>query len=91
MTAEIDVQKVAKLAHLKLDAQEEKYFQDKFKGILGYVGMIEAVEIGEDTLEKDESLQKVYYQDQQRVSPVSPEQFSDYMENKFIKVPKIIE
>lgn len=90
MAEEINVQKVAKLAKLKLEAKEEKYFRDKFTEIIKYVGAISEVKIDKDTLEKDESLQKIYYEDRQVTSDVSPEQFSDHIENNFFKVPKVI-
>jgi aspartyl/glutamyl-tRNA(Asn/Gln) amidotransferase C subunit len=91
MKTEIDVQKIAKLARLKLDKDEEKELRDKFAEIINYVGSISEVEIGEQTREKDESLQKIYHEDRQVKSEVSPEQFSAHVENLFFKVPKVIE
>ena len=91
MKTEIDVQKIAKLARLKLDKDEEKELRDKFAEIINYVGSISEVEIGEQTREKDESLQKIYHKDRQVKSDVSPEQFSTHVENLFFKVPKVIE
>ncbi len=91
MRDEIDVTKVAKLAKLKLEKNEENYFRDKFSEIIEYVGTISEVEINQDTLEKDESQQKIYFKDQQETSDVSPEQFSEHMENSFFKVPRVID
>lgn len=91
MTEEIDVKKVAKLARLKLTADEEQYYEKRFKEILDYVGLLSEVAIDSDMKEKDESLQVVYRADNRQDSPVSPDQFSDYIEDKFFKVPKIIE
>jgi len=90
MSENIDVKKVAELSRLKLDGDEEKYFKEKFNEILSYVGSIAEVEIGDDVLEKDESQQKIFQEDVVQQSEVSPDQFSDYIENKFFKVPKII-
>ena len=90
MSDQIDVKKVAALARLELTADEEVYFQDKFKEIIGYVGKISEVEIDDTMLEKDESLQKIFHTDEPRKSDVSPEQFSEYVENNFFKVPKVI-
>jgi len=90
MSENIDVKKVAELARLKLDADEEKYFKEKFNEILKYVSSISEVEIGDEVLEKDESLQKIFQQDEVQKSDVSPDQFSEYVENKFFKVPKVI-
>jgi aspartyl/glutamyl-tRNA(Asn/Gln) amidotransferase C subunit len=90
MPENIDVKKVAELARLKLDDIEEKYFKEKFNEILNYVSSIAEVEIEDDVLEKDESLQKIFQEDIAQKSDVSPDQFSNYVENKFFKVPKII-
>ena len=56
-----------------------------------YVSTISEVEITSDMKEKDESLQKIYRSDLKEDSPVKPDQFSEYVENKFFKVPKVIE
>lgn len=91
MANEIDVKKVAKLARLKLTKEEESYYEKRFKDIIGYVGLLSEVEIDSEMKEKDESLQVIYREDNRNDSPVSPDQFSDYTENKFFKVPKVIE
>ena len=91
MTDKIDVEKVAKLARLKLNKMEETYFADKFNDILTYVSAISEVNLDDDIMEKDESLQKIFHADIPKKSPVSPDQFSEYTENKFFKVPKVIE
>lgn len=86
-----DVAKIAKLARLRLNKEEEAYISKQFKDILGYVGQIAEVKIESGTKEKDESLQKIYHQDVPSKSDVSPEQFSEQVENNFFKVPKVIE
>ncbi len=91
MSEEIDVNKVAKLARLKLTEEEERYYEKEFKDILKYVGKISEVDINSEMKEKDESLQEKYRSDIKQNSPVSPEQFSKNVENKFFKVPKIID
>jgi len=91
MSEEIDVKKVAKLARLKLTEEEEAYYKREFKTILKYVGKISEVEINSDMKEKDETLQEKYRSDKPQSSPVSPEQFSNNVENRFFKVPKIID
>ncbi len=91
MSQQIDVKKVAKLARLKLTEEEEKYYEKRFNEILDYVGLLSEVEIDSEMKEKDESLQEIYREDKREDSPVSPDQFSDYLENKFFKVPKVIE
>ncbi len=91
MSEDIDVKKVAKLARLKLSKEEESYYADRFKEIIEYVGLLSEVTIDSEMKEKDESDQVIYREDQGRDSSVSPDQFSDYIENHFFKVPKIIE
>lgn len=91
MNEKIDVKKVAKLARLKLKEENEAYFEEKFNAIMDYVGAISSVEITSDMKEKDESLQQIYREDKKEKAPVQPDQFSDYVDNKFFKVPKVIE
>ncbi len=91
MTIKYDVKTVAKLARLKLTDEEEVYYKDKFNDILDYVGLLSDVKIDSDMKEKDESLQKIYRPDEHQQSSVSPEQFSKNIENKFFKVPKVID
>ena len=75
----------------KLEVFEEKYFEEKFRQIIKFVGQISEVDISSEMLEKDESLQKIYQKDSLENSDVSPDQFSKHLENKFFKVPKVIE
>ena len=91
MAEEIDVKKVAKLARITLGKEEEKYFEEKFRQIIEFVGQISEVDVSSDMEDKDESLQKIYQKDVLSKSDVSPDQFSKNLENKFFKVPKIIE
>ncbi len=91
MSEKIDVKKVAKLARLKLQENEEADFEEKFNAIMDYVGTISEVEITSDMKEKDESQQQLYRLDKKEKSQVRPDQFSDYVDGKFFKVPKVIE
>ncbi len=91
MTEKINVQKVAKLARLKLDAEEEIYFEEKFNRILEYVGSISDMVIDDTMREKDETLQKVYHRDSHQKSPVQPGQFSNQVEEGFFKVPRVMD
>ncbi|MCP4750659.1 MAG: hypothetical protein GY866_07195 [Proteobacteria bacterium] len=56
-----------------------------------YVGSISEVEIDKEAMEKDESLPQVFHDDTHRKSPVTPDMFSDKIENKYFKVPKVID
>ncbi len=91
MAEEIDVKKVAKLARLKLSGDEERYYESQFKEIIEYVGLLSEVEIDSEMKEKDESNQVIYREDKRARSEVAPDQFSDYTENSFFKVPNVIE
>ena len=91
MAEEIDVKKVAKLARIILGKEEEDYFEEKFRQIIEFVGQISEVDISSEMQEKDESFQIIYQKDKLRQSEVSPNQFSKNIENKFFKVPKVIE
>ena len=91
MSEKIDVGKVAKLAKLRLKAEEEKYFAEKFESILQYFGSISQVDTENVKTDRDESLQIVSHTDIHDKSPVAPEQFSDNVENGFFRVPKVIE
>jgi len=91
MTEPINVEKIAKLARLKLEKNEEAYFQEKFNEILGYVGSISEAKLESVELEKDESMQQIYHEDKTVQSDVSPNQFSNFIENNFFKVPRVIE
>ncbi|MBU2647812.1 aspartyl/glutamyl-tRNA amidotransferase subunit C [bacterium] len=91
MQEEINVLKVAKLARLKIQKDKEVYFKEKFNTIMDYVSSISEVQITSDMKEKDESQQQIYRPDQAEDSPVQPDQFSDYVDHKFFKVPQVIE
>lgn len=91
MSEEINVLKVAKLARLKLQSDEETYFKEKFNKIMDYVSTISEVEITSDMKSKDETQQRIYRPDKKDDSPARPDQFSDYVDNNFFKVPKVIE
>ncbi|MBU2514447.1 Asp-tRNA(Asn)/Glu-tRNA(Gln) amidotransferase subunit GatC [bacterium] len=91
MPEEIDVNKVAALARLKLTEDEERYYEKRFKEILDYVGLLSEVKIDSEMKEKDESLQVIYREDNREDSSVSIDQFSEYIEDGFFKVPKVIE
>jgi len=91
MTEEINVKKVAKLARLTIKPEEEVYFKEQFNKIMNYIGTISSVTIGEAMAEKDESLQVVFRPDQPVESTITPESFSQTLENDFFKVPKVIE
>jgi len=91
MSEDINVQKVAQLARLKLTAAEESYFGDKFKEILGYVSLLSEVNIEGKTDQRDESNLSIYRTDQTNPSGIAVEDFSDKIENQHFMVPSVIE
>jgi len=88
---QVDVKKVAQLARLELNAEEETYYAEKFQEILGYVDQLAEVEITGELQGKDEGDQQLNRVDEVKKSPVHPEDYSPFLENHFFKVPPIIE
>ena len=86
-----DVKKVAELARLKLNDQEEVYLQEQFKKIMDYIDIISEVEIDSEMEAKDESMQQIFREDVAIPSDVKPEDFSPYIENEHFKVPSVID
>ena len=85
-----DIDKIAELASLELNAEEKDQFVKQFEDILGYFKKIEAApttELQEHPVDSGTHLREDTAED----SPVSPEQFSPYLEDGFFKVPKVIE
>jgi len=91
MTEPIDVQKVAQLARLKLTAEEEQYFGDKFGQIIEYIGLLSEVTVEGNPAPKDESLQSLYREDVASASGIKIDEFSDKVQNQHFVVPSIIE
>ena len=85
-----DIEKIGELASLDLSQQEKQEMVKQFEGILGYFKMIDEValpDLGEYSTEMAEALRE----DQVVESGVSPESFSDHLEDGHFKVPKVIE
>ena len=88
MSDKIDVKKVAGLARLKLQENEEAYFEDKFNAIMDYVGTISEVEITSEMKEKDESLQQVYRPDKRRTLLYARTGFQNMLTINFLRFQK---
>ena len=86
-----EVRKIARLSSLELTEQETKIFAEQFTMILEYFELLKTAEIPKVTVETDESYLSGSREDKMVKSPVSPEQFSPYLENGFFKVPRVID
>ena len=86
-----EVQKIARLSSLELTEKETEVFAEQFSGIMEYFELLKTAEIPEVETDVDESHLCGSREDKMMKSPVSPEQFSPYLENGFFKVPRVIE
>ncbi|MBF0286231.1 MAG: aspartyl/glutamyl-tRNA amidotransferase subunit C [SAR324 cluster bacterium] len=86
-----DVTRIAKLSSLELTEEEKHTFARQFSTILDYFQVLETIDVPSESIDRDESKLVIYREDQSEVSPVSPEQFSPYIENQCFKVPKVID
>ena len=91
MSQEINVQKVAQLARLKLTEEEERYFADQFSKIIGYIDLLSQVNIEGETCQRDETLLSIYRTDQVNAAAIQVTDFSDKIENQHFVVPSVIE
>ena len=85
-----EVRKIARLSALELTEYELKNFGKQFSVILDYFEMLKKAEITESDIDKTESNIHKGREDKVFKSPVSPENFSPYLEGKFFKIPRVI-
>jgi len=86
-----EVRKIARLSALELTDNEAEVFAEQFSTILDYFELLKTVDIPETVTDVDESDLSGIRDDKMEESPVSPEQFSAYLENGFFKVPRVID
>ena len=86
-----EVRKIARLSSLELTDNEAEVFAEQFSTILDYFELLKTVDIPETVTDVDESDLSGIRDDKMEESPVSPEQFSAYLENGFFKVPRVID
>ena len=86
-----EVRKIAKLSALDLTEYELKNFVNQFSVILDYFELLKRAEI--DDFEIDISERNIHNGREDKVfkSPVSPENFSPYLEGQFFKIPRVID
>ncbi len=76
---------------MELTEKETKIFAEQFSTILEYFELLKEVEIPDIDCDADENHLFNGREDKVLKSPVSPEQFSPYLEKGFFKVPKVID
>ena len=86
-----EVTKIARLSSLELTEKETEIFAEQFSTILGYFQILKEVEISDVNCDADPIHLNNVREDKVIKSPVSPENFSPYVEKGFFKVPKIID
>ena len=86
-----EVSKIARLSSLELTEKETEVFAEQFSVILEYFELLKTAEIPDVVTNEDESHLGGSRKDKRVKSPVSPEQFSPYLEDGFFKVPRVID
>ena len=86
-----EVRKIARLSSLELTEKETEVFAEQFSTILEYFEILKEVEISDVSRDAEENHLSKGREDKVVKSPVSPEQFSPYLEKDFFKVPKVID
>ena len=86
-----EVQKIARLSSLELTEKEAEVFAEQFSGIMEYFELLKTAEIPDVVTSVDENHLGGSRKDKMVKSPVSPEQFSQYLEDGFFKVPRVID
>jgi len=86
-----EVRKIARLSALELTEYELKNFVNQFSVILDYFELLKKAEIFESEMDTSESNIHKGREDKVFKSPVSPENFSPYLEGQFFKIPRVID
>lgn len=86
-----DVEKIAKLSSLELSTEEKEMFSKQFSELLDYFEVLNRIECPEDDGSEEQIKDYTFRTDLRSDSDVSPSQFSPYIENKFFKVPKVLD
>lgn len=86
-----EIEKIADLAKLELTQAEKEVFSGQFTEILDYFRTIESVATDDIPAYTTGDSSPHFRQDVAENSPVSPESFSEFLENDHFKVPRVIE
>lgn len=85
-----DIEKIGELAALELSQQEKQEMVRQFEDILAYFKKIDQVNLPE-LRDHSTDMAGALREDKVVESGVSPDSFSDHLENGHFKVPKVIE
>jgi aspartyl-tRNA(Asn)/glutamyl-tRNA(Gln) amidotransferase subunit C len=86
-----DIEKIARLANLELSREEKQVFAGQFNAILDYFAKIQQVKLPPDSELDAPGAVMPMRDDEPEPSGISPESFSPYLEDRYFKVPKVIE
>ena len=86
-----EVKKIARLSCLELNEEETEQYAKEFNTILEHFEGLKTAELGEEVEEQSIHLPGEGREDERKTSPVSPQDFSPYLENGFFKVPRVID
>ena len=86
-----DIERIAHLANLELSAAEKETFAHQFEKILAYFRKIESVATEDIPAYGGTEPDPHFRPDRAEASPVSPDQFSNYLEDGHFKVPRVID
>ena len=86
-----EVKKIARLSCLELSEEETEQYTKEFNTILEHFEVLKTAELVEEVEEQSIHLPGEGREDERKTSPVSPQDFSPYLENGFFKVPRVID
>lgn len=82
----VDVEKLAKMARIKLDPQEKEKFQKEFETILEYISVLKKADTGESSeKDKEQELFNIMRLDE------SVDDNSELEKGKYVKVKHVFE
>jgi aspartyl-tRNA(Asn)/glutamyl-tRNA(Gln) amidotransferase subunit C len=91
MISVVEVKKIARLSCLELTEAEIEKYTLEFNSILQYFEVLKTADVEDDLVEASIQIPLEGRLDETKNSHVSPEDFSPYLENRFFKVPRVID
>ncbi len=85
-----DIEKIGELASLELSQQEKQEMVKQFEDILAYFRKIDQVQLPK-LRDPSTDMANTMREDEVVESGVSPDSFSDHLEDGHFKVPRVIE
>ena len=86
-----EVKKIARLSCLELTDEETEQYTLEFNTILQHFEVLNTADVEDDLDEASIQIPHEGRLDETKNSHVSPENFSPYLENRFFKVPRVID